>query len=236
MDAPPYQPALLAPRAVPAIHAFTWFESALRMFKRAPGRWCLLGAITLVSQLLLEWLPGIGIAASNVIVPVIECGMLLGAAALDRGAPLEIRFAAAAFRAPVSALAAIVLSSLLVSAVDSLVAYALFGVNLLVDRTDVDLDLWAVLTLGGAAILASLPFVFIPMAVLLERATFGRAFATSARAFSLNIAPLLLYAVLSLGLLVIGILTYGVGLIAVFPLLTTASYAAWKDIFAAPAS
>jgi uncharacterized membrane protein len=73
------------------------------------------------------------------------------------------------------------------------------------------------------------------MAVLLERATFGRAFATSARAFSLNIAPLLLYAVLSLGLLVIGILTYGVGLIAVFPLLTAASYAAWKDIFAAPA-
>ena len=235
MDAPPYQPALLAPRAVPAVHAFTWFESALRMFKRAPGRWCLLGAITLVSQLLLEWLPGIGIAASNVIVPVIECGMLLGAAAVDRGAPLEIRFAAAAFRAPVSALAAIVLSALLVSAVEALVAYALFGVNLLVDRTDVGLDSGAVLTVGGAAILASLPLLFVPMAVLLAHAAFGRAFATSARAFSLNIAPLLLYAVLSLGLLVIGILTYGFVLIAVFPLLTAASYAAWKDIFAAPA-
>jgi len=236
MDAPPYQPALLAPRAVPPAHAFTWFEEALRMFKRAPLRWCLLGAITLVTQLLLEWVPGIGVAASNVIVPVVECGMLLGAAAVDRGAALEMRFAAAAFLAPASALAAIVLAALLASGVESLAAYALFDVNLLADRSDVGLDPAALLTIGSAAILASLPLLFVPMAALFEHAAFRHAFATSARAFSLNVAPLLLYGVLSLVLLVIGILTYGFGLVAVFPLVTAASYAAWKDIFAVPAA
>jgi len=66
--------------------------------------------------------------------------------------------------------------------------------------------------------------------VLLQRSAFARAFATSARAFALNVAPLVLFGVLSLALTAVGVLTLWVGLIAVFPLLAAASYAAWKDI------
>jgi uncharacterized membrane protein len=201
------------------------------MFKRAPLRWCVLGAITLGSELLLEGVPGIGAAAAAVIVPVVECGMLLGAAAVDRAAPLEIRFAWAAFKAPVPGLAAIVLSALFVSATESLVAYALTGANLLVDPSDARITPSALLVVGAAATLASLPFVFVPLAVLLEHAAFGHAFATSARAFSLNLAPLLLFGVLSLALIMIGLMAFWVGLIAVLPLLAAASYAAWKDIY-----
>jgi uncharacterized membrane protein len=69
------------------------------------------------------------------------------------------------------------------------------------------------------------------MAVLFQRAGFGRAFALSAQAFALNVAPLLLFGVLSLLLTVIGLLAFGVGLIGVLPLLAIASYAAWKDIY-----
>jgi hypothetical protein len=231
MAVPLAPPALFTPRAVPLTHAFTWFEAAMRMFKRAPLRWCVLGAITLGSELLLEGVPGIGVAAAAVIVPVLECGMLLGAAAVDRAAPLEIRFAWAAFKAPVPALAAIVLSALFVSAIESLVAYALTGANLLVDPTDARITPSALLVVGAAATLASLPFVFVPLAVLLERAPFGHAFATSARAFSLNLAPLLLFGLLSLALIMIGLMAFWVGLIAVLPLLAAASYAAWKDIY-----
>src|SRR5271170_3001886 len=131
MTAPLAPPALFTPRAVPLTRAFAWYETAMRIFKRAPFRWCVLGSITLGSELVLDRLPGIGVAAAMVIVPVVECGMLLGAAAVDRGAPLQIRYATAAFKAPVPALAAIVLSALLVSTVESLVACVLIGVNFL---------------------------------------------------------------------------------------------------------
>jgi hypothetical protein len=231
MDAPRCLPASFAPRAVPLTHAFAWFEAALRMFKRAPVRWCVLGSVTLASELLLDLVPGIGIAAANVIVPVVECGMLLGAAAVDCGGPLEIRYATAAFRAPPAALAAIVLSALCVFAVEALVAYATTGANLLVDPTDARITPAALFVVFGAASFASLPFVFVPLAVLLQKAAFGRAFATSVHAFTLNVGPLLVFGVFSLGLIVIGLMAFGVGLIGVFPILACATYAAWKDIY-----
>lgn len=208
----------------------------MRMFKRAPVRWCILGCITLASELLLDLVPGIGIAAANVLVPVIECGMLLAAAAVDRGAALEIRYVLAAFRAPPLGLAAIVLSALCVFAVETLVAFATTGANLLVDVNDMRLTPAALLVVFGAGTFASLPFIFVPLAVLLQNTPFARAFASSAHAFLLNVGPLLLFGLLSLALLVIGLMAFGVGLIAVFPLLACANYAAWKDIYGSAAA
>ena len=231
MDVPHRLPLALVPRAVPAGHAFTWFEVALRLFKRAPWRWCALGCITLGSELLLDLVPGIGVAAASVIVPVVECGMLIGAAAVDRGGPLEIRYATAAFNARPAALAAIVLSALCVFAVEALVAYATTGANLLVDPTDARITAGGLFLVFGAASIASLPFVFVPLAVLLQNVALGHAFATSLHAFALNVVPLLLFAAFSLGLITVGLMAFGVGLVAVFPILACANYAAWKDIY-----
>jgi hypothetical protein len=228
----PSPPASFPPRALPISRVFAWFQSALQLFKRAPWIWCALGAITLASRLTLELVPGIGRAAAEVIVPVIECGLLIGAAQLDRGAPLELRVAAAAFRAPPIALAAIVASSLAVSAVELGTAYELAEVNLLTDPDDARLTGSVLLAVIGIATLASLPFLFVPFAALFDRAGFVRAFAASLRGFALNTAPLLVFGALSLALTLIGLLTYGIGLIAVYPLLAAASYAAWKDVYA----
>jgi hypothetical protein len=233
MDALPSPVATSAPRAVPLTHAFLWFEAAMRIFKVAPFAWCALGAITLASEVALELVPGVGAAAAKVIVPVVECGMLVGAAAVDRGARLEIRFATAAFRARPAALAAIVLSALLVTAVETIVAYALTGANLLAEPNDERLSATALLAVVGGGTLASLPVAFVPFAALLEGASFTRSFAGSLRGFALNVAPLILFGALALVLTMIGlVLLWGVGLVAVFPLLTAASYAAWKDIYA----
>jgi uncharacterized membrane protein len=235
MDAPPPSLANLLPRAVPVTSALAWFEAAMRMFKRAPVLWCALGFITLASKFALEAIPGIGRAASEVIVPVIECGLLIGAAALDRGEPLAIGHAFAAFRAPPRALAAIVVSSLLVSAAETATAYALAGVNVLAARTDVRLTTSVLVAMISAAAIASLPLVFVPFAALFAHARFVEAFAASLRGFALNIASLLLFGLLSLVLTFVGVLMFWIGLVAVLPLLAAASYAAWKDIFGAQA-
>lgn len=234
MDAAPVPTASPLPHAVPLKHALSWFESALRTFKRQPWRWCALGFITLASQLLLTSVPGIGVAAAAVIVPVVGCGMLLAAAALDRGGSLEIRFATAAFAARPAALAAIVVAALFSSAIEAIVAYALTGANLLADSNDAAMNAPTLLAVVGAETAASLPFVFVPMAVLLQNAAFGPAFLTSVRAFALNVAPLMLFGLLTVLLTVIGLSTFGIGLIAVYPLLVLVSYAAWKDICSIP--
>jgi hypothetical protein len=229
-------PAAHAPHAVPAARAFAWFEEAMRLFKRAPLRWCVLGFIVVASQLVLDLIPGIGTAIAKVIVPVIECGLLIGAVAVDRGAVLSIRVAFAPFAARPAALAAIVVSALLIFAVEALAAYQFAGVNLLQSSADEPtLGMTALTIIFVAGTVVSLPLMFVPFAALFDESSFTRAFASSAYAFALNLLPLLVFGALSLVLVIIGLLCFGFGLIAVIPLVSAASYAAWKDIYAVSA-
>ncbi len=209
----------------------------MRLFKRAPLVWCVLGAVTLATEIGLQFIPGFGIAAAKVIVPVFECGMLVGAVALDQGRPLTPRYAVIAFGASPIALAAIVVSGLVVFAAEALTAYSLAGVSLLTaESTGSELAPAEILTVLGAGTVVSLPVAFVPFAAIFGGTSFTSAFATSAHAFALNVAPLFLFGALALLLVGLGVMTV-VGLIAVFPLLSAASYAAWKDIYGvAPAS
>ena len=233
MDLPFSTIVVAAPRAVQAGHAFAWYEDAMRLFKLAPITWCLLGFITLAADFGLQLVPGIGVAASKVIVPLVECGMLIGAGALDRGQPLSLRYTLTAFGARPGAVAAIVIGALAIFAAEALAAYYFGGANLLApDPETGELSSAAVTGIVITGALASLPVAFVPFAVLFSDASFADAFVSSARAFALNLMPLLLFAAIAVVLVVLGLLLLGVGLIAVFPLLSAASYAAWKDIFA----
>ena len=231
MNTPSTPVALRLPRAVSAGRALAWYEEAMRLFKRAPLNWCLLGLITLTAEIALQLIPGIGTAMAKVVVPVVECGMLVGAAAVDRGSPLELRYAVAAFAARPGALAAIVISALLVFGAEALTGYAVAGVNVLATGGEEDLAAPTLAAMFSIGTLASLPVLFVPFAALFDHAPFGRAFATSARGFAINVLPLLVFGALALILIAVGLLTFGVGLIAVLPLLSAASYAAWKDVY-----
>ena len=206
----------------------------MRLFKRAPMVWCGLGLATIASDLVFSMIPGVGEALGKVISPVIECGLLIGAAALDHDEPLRLRHIVSAFNAKPSALAAIVSSSLLVFAAEAVTAYVLGGVNLLdpgLNEDSLPTSVQVARFVAGGV--ATLPVAFVPFAVLFEGASFPSAYARSWRGFLLNVGPLLLFASLAAVLIFLGLLSFGVGLVAVFPLLSTASYAAWKDIYAA---
>jgi len=222
------------PRSVPAARAFAWFSEAMTLFKRAPGRWTLLAALTICLELLLQLVPSVGVALSKVLIPVVASGLLLGAEAIDRGKPLDLRYALAVFGAPTTAIAAIVSSELLVFFSEWIAGYSLAGINLLqsgAEGSD-EMSLGLLLQILTVGMLVSLPVAFVPFAVLFEGASFGPAFAVSWRAFFINQGALLVYGVVSLALIGVGMLTMGIGLIVAVPLIAGASYAAWKDIFA----
>ena len=136
------------------------------------------------------------------------------------------------FGASATALAAIVVSALLVFGAEALAVYSLEGVNLLSPAGDeAELTNSTLGSIFAVGTLVSLPVLFVPFAVLFDHRSFGQAFATSAHGFALNALALLLFGALALLLIIVGLFTFGVGLIAVLPLLSTASYAAWKDIY-----
>jgi hypothetical protein len=228
----PPPPAHLHPRIVPTRHALAWYEDAMRLFKRAPATWIALAVLTIVAELALKAVPAAGALLGELVTPLVACGLVYAAAAADRGAAPTLWLAVAAFRAPASAILAVVASALVTLAAEAFAAWWIADANLL-DPGSVarDLSPAAIAGVYTIGILASLPVMFVVFHVLFERVRPDRAFAASWKAFALNTLPLLVYGAASLVLLGFGLATMGLGLALALPLWAASSYAAWKDIF-----
>src|SRR5215475_15694323 len=105
--------AHLHPRIVPWRHAFAWYEEAMRLLKRAPMTWVALAIATILSELLLKAIPGAGSLLSEAVTPLVTCGLFYAGAETDRGTTPSLLLAFRAFRAPLGAIAAVIVSALL---------------------------------------------------------------------------------------------------------------------------
>lgn len=204
----------------------------MRLFKRAPGTWVVLAVVTLAAELAVKALPGAGTVLSQVVTPLVACGLVFAAAAADRAEAPSLKHATAAFRAPIAAISAIVASALVTFAAEAFAAWWIAGANLFAPGSSAtSLSPAAIVGIYSIGILASLPVMFVPFHVLFERVPPAAAFAASWSAFALNTLALLVYAAASLVLLGFGLATMGLGLLVALPLWAASSYAAWKDIF-----
>ena len=204
----------------------------MRLWKRGPAAFCGLAFVVLAANLLLSLVPVVGIALSQIVLPLLECSLLYASLAADRGDRPRMRHLVAVAGARPRAMAAVVAASLLIFAAQTVVAQAVGGVNLLFPASDLQaMSGAALLATYAAGIAVSLPLSFVPFAALFDAADFREAFVQSAAAFARNPAPLILYGALSLALLMVGIATSGLGLLLALPWSAAASYAAWKDVF-----
>jgi uncharacterized membrane protein len=219
------------PRAVPPAHVAVWYGEALRLFKRAPGRFVLLAAATLVTELVLSIVPLLGPPLANMVVPLVACGLLYASLAADRREPVRLRLAVLAFTADARAVAAVILASIVAFAVEAAAAAWIAGVNLLAPESATTMSPGTLVAVFAAGLFASLPLTFVPFAALFDGQGVRASFATSLAAFARNPLTLLVYAAASFLLLLLGMMTYGVGLLLALPLWATSSYAAWKDVF-----
>ena len=228
--APP--PAHLHPRIVPWRHALAWYDEAMRLFKRAPATWAALAVIAIAAEFVLKAVPGVGSLLGEIVTPLVGCGLIYAAAAADRREMPTLALAFKAFRAPASAIFAIIASALVTFAAEAFAAWWIADANLL-DSGSITLDLRpaAIAGIYTIGILASLPVMFVAFHALFEQAPPRAAFVASWNAFTLNTLPLLAYAAASLVLLGFGLATFGLGLVLALPLWAASSYAAWKDIF-----
>jgi uncharacterized membrane protein len=230
-DLEPRQPHL-HPHAVPWQHALAWYEDAMRLFKRSPATWIGLAIVTVVTELALKSVPGIGTLLSQLGTPLVACGLVYGAAAADRGSAPSLRDVLLAFRAPPHAIAAIIASALVAFVAEAFAAWWIADVNLFDSGAgSTELSPAAVAGTLALGILASLPVMFVVFHVLFEQVRPAPAFTASWNAFVLNTLPLLVYSAVSMVLLGFGLATLGLGLALALPLWAASSYAAWKDIF-----
>ena len=204
----------------------------MRLWKRGPVAFAALAFVTLVLSIAFEPVPILGFVAANLVAPLLATGMLYASLAADRGEGPRLKHAIAAFAAPADAQATVIVAGLVAFAAEAFSAWQLAGANLFLPTGDTAiLPMGVVVAIYLAGIVASLPLTFVPFAALFDGEDLRRAFATSARGFARNVPALMLYAGISLALLLLGLATMGVGLVLVLPWMAAASYAAWKDIY-----
>jgi hypothetical protein len=201
------------------------------LWKRGPFGFSALALAILAANLALNLLPAIGIAIGQGLIPLAECSLLYASLAADRGDRPRLRHLAAIAGASPGALAAVVVAGAAVFGAEALVAREFGGIDMLAPARDLQVSASALIVTYAAGMLVSLPLTFVPFAALFDGAPFGEAFAQSFAAFARNPAPLAVWGALSFGLLMLGLLTNGLGLLLALPWSAAASYAAWKDIF-----
>jgi len=218
---------------VPVANAGAWYSEAMRLWKRGPVVFTVLALVMLACNLALNLVPTVGIVLAQLLLPLLECGLLYASLAADRGEPPRLRHLIGFAAAPPRALAAVIAASLVIFAVESLAAQAFGDVNMLVPDADdaASMSAGVLVATYAAGILASLPVMFVPFIALFDGAGLRTAFAQSFAAFARNPGPLLLFGALSFALLMLGIATSGLGLLLALPWSAAASYAAWKEIF-----
>ena len=209
-----------------------WFADAIRLWKRAPYTFSGMAIVVLVVSIALDPVPIAGILASNVVAPLLACGFYYGSLAADRGERPRVAHLFAAFLAPLRAQGTIVAAGIVVTLAESAVAWGVADVNLFLPSSELgNLSVAQIALIYAVGALASLPFTFVPMAVLFDGESPGRAFAVSIRAFALNVRGMLGLGAYSYAFLMAGVATMGIGLVFALPWIAAASYAAWKDIF-----
>ena len=219
-------------RGVGAGRALFWYREAMRLWRRGPGVFALLAVAVIGAEVVLSLIPLVGMLVAELVLPLVACGMLYASLAADRGDQPRVAHLIAILGASPEALLAVIAAGLVVFGSEAVVAYALGGVNLLEPMgRDTTLDSSIVLAIYVAGIAMSLPVMFVPFAALFDGTGTAEAFAESWQGFARNLAPMLLYGVLSLALLVLGWATYGIGLVLALPWWAASSYAAWKDVF-----
>lgn len=204
----------------------------MRLWKRGPFTFCAMALAILVGNVGLPLVPLVGVATAQLLLPLVECGLLYASLAADRGDRPRFRQLFAFIGAPARAQAAVVAAALAVFAAEAFIAQMAGGYNMLMPEQNADsITGFTLVSAYSMGILVSLPVTFVPFAALFDGESFRDAFAQSAAAFARNVTPLVLYGALSFGLVMIGLATNGIGLLLALPWSAAASYAAWKDIF-----
>jgi uncharacterized membrane protein len=203
----------------------------LRWFQLSPAMLLAFSGLTLVTDLVIEQVPGAGMLLSTLITPLVACSLYVACDRVATGGKAQWGDLGAVFRVGALSIAAILLTSLLEFAAQAVAVDWLSGINLLFDSGMDDATSSDRAMAFAVGFLVSLPFTLTPFFALLDDAGFEGSIRPSVQAFFTNVPAFLCYGLLSYLLLLVGIALMGIGVVVAMPLWLAASYAALKDIY-----
>ncbi len=231
-----------AGRSVPAANGWKWIVEGWNLFKRQPGIWIALIVVLMVIFIVLALIPILGSLASMVLGPVFAGGLVIGCRDLEQGGELKIEHLFAGFRERFGTLASVGLIYLAATVIIALLAGLATGAKLsgLLGgaQTDPAAVLAAAMTLLLAALIMlalMLPVVmaiwFAPALAVFHQLGAIEALKSSFAGCLKNIVPFLVYGVILLGLSIVASIPFGLGWLALGPVVAASIYTAYRDIF-----
>ncbi len=231
------------PAKMPIGFGWKWIKEGFQLFKQSPLIWILITVIFLAINII----PFVSIIAS-LFFPIFVAGFAYGAHELEQGRPLAVGYLFKGFKQNTGSLFALsglyILGFIICFAVALGVMFSMGSfdsfsrVAMQAGSTDQvgSLELYKSLLVPGLIYLGLvIPLVmaiwFAPVLIILHDMGAVEAMKRSFNACLKNMLPFLLYGVVFLILFVLGMIPLFLGLLVVFPLMYTAMYASYKDIF-----
>ena len=247
---------MAGPRNVPAEHGWGWIAQGFRYFSAYPWSWMLATVVFIGCLMVVSLVPFLGMIATYLLSPIFSGGMMLGAYEQDHGGRFRVEHVFAGFSNHLGQLAllgALYLGGLLlilipvvllaglpmILAVAGLEDGAVAGqgpdaMDQIADAMIAGQVPWVILG-GLVAALLSIPLVmaywFAPTLIAVNGMRAWPAMKLSFRACLWNILPFLVYGIIGILLMFATILTLGLALFVLLPVLLVSVYASYRDIF-----
>ncbi|TDJ35963.1 MAG: hypothetical protein E2O56_00310 [Gammaproteobacteria bacterium] len=232
-------------RQVDVSSGWDWYVQGWSLFMKNPGMWLVTALVMMIVLAVLSWFPVIGPPAAALINPALLGGMMYGAQQLARGASFEFPHLFQAFRdsdrtGPMILLGLLPMAMLLIMVVffGAAIFSMLMGA-LLASKTagisgafSVASVLFGLLLLIPIGILLYAALFFAIPRVMLDGVNWIEAIKSSLSACLANVVPMILFLViLMVASVLAAVLTSGLGMFLIAPVLIAAMYCAYTEVY-----
>lgn len=239
------------PRAVATGRGWGWVVEAWGLFRDSPAAW--IGAILLYGliSVVLSLIPFVGGLAMSILGPIFTGGLMIGAHTQYGGGSFEVKHLFAGFSrnaGPLALLGAaylgffiLIMLVIMLLGMGAVSVLAGSGGTAGFDPSQLDpgrLGLYGLLAMLLPILIILLIMIPLVMAVLFAPTLVALNDCPVLHAFKLsfvgcwrNMLPFLVYGLVGLALLLASVLTFGLGLLVILPVMTIAIYIAYRDIY-----
>ena len=236
---------VLQARQVSARRGWYWLVEGFALFRRDPLIWIALFSAYLLIGMVLSMVPIVGPILLNLLAPVFVAGFMIGCRVVDEGGALEIGHLFAGFRQHAAQLVTIggiymvgiiLIVGIMFAGTDQATLQAILSGERISPEANRAMGQGFILTsLLGLLLLVPLimAYWFAPVLAAFHGVPGFAAMKQSFFACLKNVGPFMVYGVISMVLLVLAAIPFGLGLLVMIPTMIASLYISYKDVFAA---
>jgi len=236
---------------VSAMTGFKWLGQSFNLFSKNPSIWVVMLIIYLAISLILTRVPLLALLPA-LLAPLFNAGFVKGAQSVDNGMSLEIDHLFSGFKLQFKGLfrlgmiyflfnmlIIIIASVALESFADETVLMAMNQATTTIELEQILLQhpqllvaLFKALMIG---MILSIPLImaswFAPILVMFHQMTPVKAMLLSIKACNRNMLPFLFFGLLTLPLMLLALVPFGLGLLIMVPVIFISQYSSYKSVF-----